>query len=462
MRRWVAAAAALVLLAIVLSGDTPWRYTLYGVFAAPDFAQDLAAARVFASDQNPYEAGIARAHAELMRVPENEGYPHFPHPPLLFLLLLPMAGFTLSKAAVVWFCVSLGVLFVLAATLADAYSSSLPGHRTARFGVVLIAFGALFLWPPVQYNFAKGQWSIVVALLLALCWRFHVRGQHGAAGASLGIATAVKLFPALLGFYFLARRPRTVVWMVVAAVAALGLPLVWMGGPQTVRLFIEQSQANVSYWETFPAVTYSLHGLLARIMVGGAWARPLVHAPLLARILGILSAAVLIVLATRILRGRTDPDEREGARFAGWTILLAVLNPLAMAHTGVILALPIVLLAQALASDHRTWPKVAWTAGVALVSIPAHTLIFLASQPIEPWQGPLVIALPLWGTLLLFCAAIAASTSTVASPVPSRGMAVFAGGRATEPMFLSRRSAAEWVSACLSGWRSSDERHHAG
>jgi hypothetical protein len=73
----------------------------------------------------------------------------------------------------------------------------------------------------------------------------------------------------------------------------------------------------------------------------------------------------------------------------------------------VILAIPIVLVAQALASDHRVWPKVAWTLGVALVSIPGHTLIFLASDPIEPWEGLALIALPMWGTLALFSAAIA-------------------------------------------------------
>ena len=92
MRRWVAIAAGLVLVAILLSGDTPWRYTLFGLVSPPDFAQDLAAARVFASNQNPYEVGIARAHAELMKVSEDKGYLHFPHPPLLFLVLAADGG----------------------------------------------------------------------------------------------------------------------------------------------------------------------------------------------------------------------------------------------------------------------------------------------------------------------------------------------------------------------------------
>ncbi len=302
---------------------------------------------------------------------------------------------------------SLGLLFLLAALLAKVYSGP-TGHydNGPRPSTVLVVFGALFLWPPVQYNLAKGQWSILVALLLAMFWHFHVRGDHRSAGASLGVASAVKLFPALLGLYLLARAPRAVLWMVITIVAVVALPLVLMG-PHTLQMFLAQSQANVAYWETFPAVTYSIHGVLARLMVGGQWARPLFEAPLIARGLGTFTAILLIAIATWFTRSKCNDDSREGTRFAAWVALLVLLNPLAMAHTGVILALPIVLVAQTLASDQRVWPKVAWTLGVALVSIPGHTLIFLASDPIEPWEGLALIALPMWGTLALFSAAIA-------------------------------------------------------
>jgi hypothetical protein len=443
MRRWTIAAVGLVLLLMLASGDTPWRYTLFGLVSPPDFAQDLAAARVFASNQNPYEVGIARDHAELMKVPEDKGYLHFPHPPLLFLALLPMAGFTLAQAAAIWFGVSLGLLFLLAALLAKVYSGPAKaghyvrsqsqaeaGHYVNNGDVnggpspstVLMIFGALIVWPPVQYNLAKGQWSILVALLLAMFWHFYVRGDHRSAGASIGLASAVKLFPALLGLFLLARAPRAVLWMVITIGVALALPLVWMG-PQTIQMFLAQSEANVAYWETFPAVTYSIHGVLARLLVGGQWARPLVEAPSIARGLGTFVAILLVVIATWFTGRQCNDDGREGTRFAAWVALLVMLNPLAMAHTGVILALPIMLVAQVLASDHRVWPKVAWTLGVALVSIPGHTLIFLASNPIEPWQGVALIALPMWGTLSLFLAAIAASSPPSPAPLTFPGIA---------------------------------------
>jgi len=418
VRRWVLAALGLVVLVIVLSGGDPWRYTVQGLVAPPDFAADVAAARVFASVQNPYEVGIAAAHADLLNVSAEKGYTHFPHPPLLFLLLLPIADFTLRHAAVLWFGLSLGLLFVLATTLAEAQPHVSRGTHHPKPATVLALYVALLAWPPVLYNLGKGQWSILVALLLALSWHFYARGRHRMAGACVGLASAVKLFPALLALYFLLRAPRAVIWMTAVVIAAVAVPLVWMG-PHTVQAFMQQSQSNVAFWETFPAVTFSLHGALARVMVGGQWARPFVQAPVMARVVGVLSALALIIVATRATRRHSAADEREGARFAAWTALLVMLNPLAMAHTGVILALPIVLVARALCSDQRIWPKVAWTAAVVLVSISGHTLMSLASDPIEPWQGLAVIGLPLWGTLSLFSAAIAVSSPPSVPSVPS-------------------------------------------
>ena len=167
---------------------------------------------------------------------------------------------------------------------------------------------------------------------------------------------------------------------------------------------------------TFSDLNVSVAGLPGSLL-------PLFEAPLIARALGALFGIVLVVIAAWSTHKQSNNDGREGTRFAAWVALLVLLNPLAMAHTGVILALPIVLVAQALASDQRVWPKAAWTIGVALVSIPGHTLIFLASNPIEPWQGVALIALPMWGTLSLFVAATAASAPPTLAALTFPGIA---------------------------------------
>jgi hypothetical protein len=79
---------------------------------------------------------------------------------------------------------------------------------------------------------------------------------------------------------------------------------------------------------------------------------------------------------------------------------------LAMGHNGVLLALPIVLLVRELVRDRRMWPRLAWSAGVVLASIPRQTLVSLAPSPVAPSLSLSVIALPMWGTLLLFGVAL--------------------------------------------------------
>jgi hypothetical protein len=406
VHRWIEATAVIVLGVALSSGPKPWLQAASGAFKPPDFASDIAAARVLASGSDPYEADVANVQAGILNIPAQHGYPYFPHPPLTVLVSRPLAHLPFSSAAVIWFAASLGLLFALAVVLAEIVSGCMEtsgcGPSTAT---TLSVFASLLVWPPVLYNLEKGQWSIVVSLLLALAWRCLERGKSAVAGACIGGAAAVKVFPVILGGYLLPRAPRAVIWFVAVGAIATLLPLTWMG-PHALSAFMRQSQANVAYWETWPAVTYSLHGAAARLLIGGEWAQPLVNAPILTRYLVALASVALVGIAMLNTGRERMAGEREGARFATWTILLVTLNPLAMGHNGVVLALPIALTARALLSDQRIWPRLAWAAGVVLVSIPRQTIVSLAPVPVPPWQGLAIIALPLWGTMLLFGAAI--------------------------------------------------------
>jgi hypothetical protein len=386
----------------------PWLQAGAGAFHPPDLAQDVAAAQLLAGGSDPYETGVRAVQARILGIPAQDGYPYFPHPPVTVMVTWPLVHLPFSAAAQVWFAASLALLFALAVLLAEIVS----GKDLGRVGggpsttTTMILFASLLAWPPVLYNLEKGQWSIAVALLVALAWRSLERAQSATAGACLGGAAAVKIFPVLLGGYLLRRSRRALVWLIVVGSVATIVPLIWMG-PFALTGFMRQSQANLSYWETWPAVTYSLHGAAARLLVGGKWAHPLVAVPTVARYVVLLGSIALVGVAMLISGPTRLDDEREGARFAMWGILLVILNPLAMGHNGVLLALPIALTARALARDHRLWPKAAWAAGVVLVSIPRQTIIALAPVPVQPWRGLGVVALPMWGTLLLFTAAIA-------------------------------------------------------
>src|SRR5205809_7977506 len=99
MKQWVAATATLTLLVAVSAGIVPWRDALGGAFRPPDFAQDIAAARILDSGGDPYAANFAAVHADVLGIPSVEGYPYLPHPPFVIVLSWPLAHVTFGIAA---------------------------------------------------------------------------------------------------------------------------------------------------------------------------------------------------------------------------------------------------------------------------------------------------------------------------------------------------------------------------
>lgn len=404
MRTWILAALIGTVGVALSAGARPWIDAASGAFTPPDITQDIAAAHLFVARVNPYSPEIREMHSRLTGIPVGETFPYFPHPPFSLLVSLFSAYVPLKAARLIWFVASLSLVFMYAALLAENASTR---ERSGPRGTVVAAlFGLLLLWPPILYNLEKGQWSIVLAVLVALGWRGLSRRRPGEGGAWIGAAASVKVFPVLLGGYLLLRTRRGFMAFVAVGLLATCLPLLWIGF-DALPAFIRHSQLNMPYWETWPAVTYSLHGVFARLMVGGQWARPAVSAPVVARVLELAVTMWLLWLAIRTTR-RSGSESTQAAAFASWVILLPVLNPQSMGHNGVLLALPFVLIGVILVDDRRRWLRVAWALALVLVSIPRQTLFRLAPAPVDPWQGVALIALPMWGALLLLAVAVAA------------------------------------------------------
>jgi hypothetical protein len=405
MREWVVATAVLVLLIAWSAGFLPWRDAIGGAFTPPDFAQDVAAARIVRAGGDPYASNFAAIHAQVLGISSVDGYPFLPHPPFVIALSWPFGRMTFGVAALWWFVGSLACSFVLAIVLSgfarNQTNFSLPPSADA-----FLYFGGLLLWPPVLYNLEKGQFSILIAMLIAIGWVRLSRCDSAVGGICTGLAAALKLFPALLGIYLLIRRRWSALWFLLTAVAASSLPLLWIGW-RAMPEFVAQSAGNLSYWQTWPAVTYSLRGVVARVLIGSNWSVAVAHAPKAASAIVVMSSVVLVALAVHTtLRhvGRRDADD---LLFAIWCTLLLPLNPLSMGHNGVLLALPIVLIGRALVTDPSTSLKVLWVAGCVLVSIPRQTIFEIASIPVSPLRSITIVALPLWGTLLLFATGVA-------------------------------------------------------
>jgi hypothetical protein len=405
LRTWLIATAAATLIVVLSAGARPWVGAVAGAFAPPDFAQDVAAAQLAIEGLNPYTADFASRHAQVMGTSGAGGYPFFPHPPFAIVLSWPFGFLTLSSAAMVWFAVSLALLACLALLLAEIATGQ--DLNVAPSSIAVGMFLVLLFWPPVLYNLEKGQFSILLTVLFALAWRSLSRHESGRAGVLIGVAVAVKVFPVLLGGYLLRRNVRSASWAVVTALTLTALPVIWLG-TESIAAFVQQSQGNVSYWRTWPAVTYSIYGAVARLLIGGTWASAAMHAPLVAQMIIGATGLTLVAIAF-VVTGRSTGDRDESLLFGVWIVLLVLLNPLSMGHNGVLLTLPIAFSARALHHDDRTWVRAAWAIGVILVSIPRQTIFDLAPFPVSPLRGLLIVALPMWGALLLFATSVALS-----------------------------------------------------
>jgi hypothetical protein len=306
--------------------------------------------------------------------------------------------------------VSVGLAAALAKTLADV----LDDDGRAPVTVSALVFLFVLLWPPVLYNLEKGQWSLMLAALIAMGWRALVAERPGWAGASIGLACTLKLAPAAVFPYLVRRRPHAAVAFVVT-VGALVAGSVAAVGVEPWLAFLRLAPANVAFWEDRLENAVSITSLASRLFAPGRHAEPLLDLPMTGRLLAGLSAAVLVGTAL-LLTWRLPTltcGSLEGAAFALWCVLGVLLNPLGWLHSSILLLLPAVLVLRAVrnaslpfSSPARFATLVVVVLAVAVLSLPKETLLHLAGErPVTPGRVLAVLGLPCYGALALFGAA---------------------------------------------------------
>lgn len=403
---WILGWLIVALCVALTSGLRPWVDAASGAFIPADISQDAAAARLFARGVSPYGPVIRDEHSRMLGVSPAETFPYFPHPPFSLMVSWPLAYVSYGTGAATWFAWTIAMVLLLAALL--AVISRGDGDGTVPLATPGRLFLLLLLWPPVLYNLEKGQWSVLLAVLVTAGYYASVRGKLNVAAVWLGAAAAVKVFPVISGVYFLLRSRRAFATFMAAGALLTGIPLLRIGF-DAFYAFVGQSRLNMPVWETFPSVTFSLHGTLARLLIGGQWARPLIEAPTAARVIEVVLVAALLGVAVRITLLAAKGRCREALAFSAWITLLPVLNPQSLGHNGVLLALPLIVIARVLSNASAPWHRAAWGASLALISVPKQTVWALVSSPVEPWEGLAIVALPTWGALLLFSVIVAAA-----------------------------------------------------
>jgi hypothetical protein len=340
-RRWLWAAMAL--LACCLQGPSLIS-TLRPPPEAADFFQEWASARNVYRGLPVYRDQKFAFSDYLNIKPENVTGIYIKlnaHPPTSVLLALPFAFLSYSDATLAWNLAS------LAAFAASVWLVLRGLEITPPWWSVFPMAALLLTCNPFRQQINQAQLNLVLLLLISGVWAADRSGRPGLAGALLGAATAIKLFPGFLFLYFLLLRRWTVVTagavslvaLTAATAAILGIDAYW----DYIRLVLPEVSKFRYYW-----ANASLVGFWGKVLGEGTWhyswhVLPIARMPGVARFGTVLSCALVLTLWGRaVWRVRTQP---EGDRAFGLTLIaMMLLSPVTWDHYFVILILPLIQL----------------------------------------------------------------------------------------------------------------------
>ena len=354
---WVVVALAVVTQLVVLA-----RIRLASVNSVGgDLCQDIASIHRALRGQNPY--GVLSECGVLS---------YSPHPPVSLLVMFPFAWLPPAPAGLLWDLVGLGMVALSVALIVAELRVAL---RPARLALML---GLLIFWPPLLDTLLEAQMSTALLLLLTLAWLWRRRDLPELAGAALGLAAALRLFPALAALYLLLRRDwRTLKGMVASFLAASALALLLVG-PTGSLSFLFTATPRVSATWGHSAHNISLWGLAdhlaPRSAAGG------VGFALVAVYLGLLVA--------RAWRRRALSARADEATFLLCYPAMLLVSPLGWQYYFLALLAPILLIAREVGGLGRP------TAAVFTPRVKLFTEVLLGVFLAAPW----LYKLPMLGT----------------------------------------------------------------
>lgn len=384
-----------------------------------DFYQDWGSARNYVVGMPVYSphSSSVRWHLGLEKNP-NATIEYNAHPPASVLLALPLAALDYPDAVRAWNLATLAA-FVIAMSL--MVQELKLGGRAVLIGVALLPF-----CHPVYGNVYQGQLTLLLVLLLVGVWVLDRRGRSGQAGALIGLAAAIKLFPAYLVVVYAVRRdPRPIVWAVVvfglvnlAAASVLGL------------------QAYRDYLAIVLPDQARFRGFGFNIALAGFWSKlfdpvaetgritPLCLSPGLARVGTLASDAavtlVVVIAAARALTAR-QRDLGWGLAFVG----MLLVSPVTWDFSLPLLVVPAAVVARE--SVHRPLSLALLFVAAVVAWVPQSLFMLMVGEPAGSASPAFMLGAPalkfyvlltLFGLLARACFSCDASRDGAARPAP--------------------------------------------
>ncbi len=211
-------------------------------------------------DQGVYfrAAWAVRTGQDIYAITDHNGW-HYHYPPLLAILMVPLASelgaealpgmFPSAVSVAIWYALSLLFLVVAVHMLANALeaTSDRPVERGSRRWWLLRLVPVAACLPPIALTLSRGQVNTLLLLLLCGTVVATLRGRHWQSGFWLAGAICLKVIPAFLLLFPLWRRDgRCLAGCFVGLVIGLGvIPAAVFGPDRTIAYYEEWTDAVI-------------------------------------------------------------------------------------------------------------------------------------------------------------------------------------------------------------------------
>jgi hypothetical protein len=294
--------------------------------ASFDFVQEWASARNYFSD-TPIYAPLSETIPRYMgRQWQAVLIDVNAHPPASVFALLPLGRLDYRQSHAAWNVISLVCL-----AMALWLIMRRPGLGIAPW-VSLPVLALILTSNSFTQQMIHGQLNLALLLLLAGAWTTYRSGRPALSGALLGVAAAVKLFPAYMGLFYLMRRD----WRAIAAMGASFLLLngasAMVLGPDTYRDYFTLVVPAVKdgFRDFWPNA--SIHGFWSKLLdAPNGHVATLLDSPVLARAATLLCAALVTGLAAwKCWRARTVAEM--DMAFGACIVAMLLVSPITWDH----------------------------------------------------------------------------------------------------------------------------------
>ncbi|HEU4391305.1 MAG TPA: glycosyltransferase family 87 protein [Blastocatellia bacterium] len=307
------------------------------------------------------------------------------YPPLLAEILTPIAMLPLPAAAYIWFLINVASL-IAAAVMSGALSAKASvddrpevNDQTAakRIALTAAAAGTFVVTRFVLDNLAMGQVNLLTTALSMAHVYFFVRHKRVASAAALALAVSIKLTPAILIFYHVARGRLKF----AAACAALSATLVFVSfapfgakAGSAFETFVDRTVRNGQGYDLAFEGNQSLRGFEARARSETGDAARLPGSPFT-----LMASLVLLVIGIAASARRSVEEPAAAGLFLA---LAPLISPLSWKSHFVVMLLPAAILARE-AVRSNGWRRItavaATSIGLVLFNLTSPRLIGISA-----------------------------------------------------------------------------------